>query len=102
MKHYLLFYELDESYLARRGEFRALHLGMAWEASARGELVLGGALKDPANGAVLLFQGDSPAVAEDFARHDPYVENGLVKSWRVREWATVVGETAATPVRLTG
>lgn len=29
---------------------------------------------------------------------DPYVRNGLVKTWRVREWTTVVGEGAATPV----
>jgi hypothetical protein len=33
-------------------------------------------------------------VAETFAKTDPYVLNGLVSSWRVREWATVVGEQA--------
>jgi len=27
-----------------------------------------------------------------FAKADPYVKNGLVKSWRVRKWATVIGE----------
>lgn len=30
---------------------------------------------------------------------DPYVTNGLVSKWRVREWTTVVGEDASTPVR---
>jgi uncharacterized protein YciI len=97
--HYLLFYEVGEDYLARRAEFREAHLKRAWQASARGELVLGGALADPMDGAVLLFQGDSPKVAEKFARADPYVTNGLVKQWHVREWTTVVGEAAATPVR---
>jgi uncharacterized protein YciI len=60
----------------------------------RGELVLGGALENPVDGAVLLFRGSSPEVAETFAKTDPYVLNGLVSSWRVREWATVVGGQA--------
>lgn len=62
---------------------------------------VGGPLADPADGAVLLFQGDSPAVAERFAAADPYVQNGLVKSWRVRPWTTVVGKDASTPVQPT-
>lgn len=100
MKHYLLFYEIgDDDYVARRAPFRDEHLREGWAAHARGELVLAGALADPLDGAVLLFQGDSPEVAERFARADPYVVNGLVRQWRVREWTTVVGETAATPIR---
>ncbi|GIL06595.1 MAG: hypothetical protein BroJett031_31150 [Betaproteobacteria bacterium] len=47
---------------------------------------------------MLLFQGDSPAVAEAFARADPYVKNGIVTRWRVRRWTTVVGPLAAEPV----
>jgi len=97
--HYLLFYDLDPDYMEKRGEFRAVHLGMAWEASERGDLVLAGVLENPVDGAVLLFRGESPEVAEKFARADPYVLNGLVKRWYVREWITVAGETAAKPVR---
>lgn len=96
--HYLLFYEVADDYLARRGEFRNAHLALAWAASGRGELVLGGALANPTDGAILLFQGDSPAVAKDFARRDPYVLNDLVRRWYVREWTTVVGEHCAMPV----
>jgi hypothetical protein len=96
--HYMLFYELVDDYLARRAALRSAHLEKAWAASARGELVLAGAL-DPVDRAMLLFRGDSPAVAEEFARADPYVTNGLVRSWSVRPWTTVAGETAATPVR---
>ena len=99
--HYLLIYDLAPDYLAKRPEFRGAHLKLAWEASERGELVLGGALADPADNAVLLFKADSPAVAERFAAADPYVKNGLVKSWRVRPWTTVVGADASTPVRPT-
>ncbi len=97
--HYLLVYELGPDYLQRRPQFRGAHLTLAWAASDRGELVLGGALGDPPDKAVLMFQGDSPAVAERFAAADPYVKNGLVKSWRVQKWTTVVGPTAASPVR---
>jgi uncharacterized protein len=98
--HYLLFYEVSEDYLSRRGEFREEHLAKAWKASAQGELVLGGALADPVDHAVLLFKGDTPEVAERFARADPYVTNGLVKRWYVRQWTTVAGEDAATPIKL--
>lgn len=98
MKHYLLFYEVGDDYQARRANYRAAHLTKAWKASQRGELVLGGALADPLDGAVLLFKGESRSVAEDFARADPYVTSGLVKRWHVREWTTVAGDEAATPV----
>ena len=97
--HYLLFYDVAPDYLKRRGEFRAEHLALAWKACERGELILGGALADPVDSAVLLFQGDSPDVAERFVAADPYVKNGLVTRWRVRPWTTVVGETATSPVR---
>jgi uncharacterized protein len=99
MPHFLLSYTLSPDYLARRPEHRDAHLALAWAASARGELLLGGAVGDPVDEAMLLFDGDTPAVAEAFARADPYVLNGLVTAWRVRRWATVVGEHAAGPVR---
>jgi len=81
--HYLLFYEVGEDYVSRRAEFRDEHLDKAWKASARGELVLGGALANPMDGAVLLFRGDSPEVAEGFAKADPYLTSGAVKRWHV-------------------
>jgi uncharacterized protein YciI len=99
LKHYLLFYDVGADFVERRAAFRAVHLGQAWRAHDRGELVLGGALADPVDGAVLLFKGDSPQVAEAFAQADPYVTNGLVVRWRVREWTTVAGHEAAQPVR---
>ena len=97
--HFLLIYDVSPDYLARRGEYRNEHLRLAWDAHARGELLLGGALADPADGAILLFQGDTGAAAERFALSDPYVANGLVQRWRVRPWTTVVGDWAASPVR---
>ncbi len=98
MKHFLLFYDVTPDYLERRATFRAEHLGLARAAVERGELVLGGAMNDPVDGTLLLFKGESREVAEQFARVDPYVLNGLVNQWRVREWTTVVGAGAATPL----
>jgi uncharacterized protein len=65
---------------------------------SRGDLVLGGALGEPLDQSVLLFSGDSPAVAEAFAKADPYVTNGIVTKWRVRPWTTVVGRDVAVKV----
>ena len=95
--HYLLLYDVVPDYVERRAPFRTEHLALAKAAYDRGELVLGGALADPVDGAVLVFRDDSPATAEAFARADPYVRNGLVTHWRVRAWNTVVGEGIAPP-----
>jgi uncharacterized protein len=101
--HYLLFYEGDKDWVSKRAQFRDAHLGAAWKASDEGEILLAGALKNPENGqvsgAVLLFLGDSPEVASKFAESDPYVVNGVVKQWYVREWVTVAGKEPSTPVR---
>ncbi len=100
--HYLLIYELVDDYIDRRAEFRDEHLSLAWESHTQGNLVLGGALNDPADSAILLFKGDSPKAAEEFAMNDPYVKHNLVKKWRVRPWTTVVGKDASTPVKPNG
>lgn len=102
MKHFLLTYALAGDYLDRRPAFRAEHLALARAAAARGELLLGGAVaglaREAPDEAMLLFAGEDASGAEAFARTDPYVTNGLVIAWRVREWITVVGEGAACPI----
>jgi uncharacterized protein YciI len=62
-------------------------------------MVVAGPLADPVDGAVLMFVGDDKSVAEDFARADPYVISGMVAHWQVREWTTVIGDLALTPVK---
>jgi uncharacterized protein YciI len=91
MAYFALFYDAVDDFIARRSAYRDEHLRLAREANARGELLLAGALADPANGALLIFQGESPGSAEAFARQDPYVKNGLITKWRVRNWTVVVG-----------
>ena len=95
--HYLLFYDVVDNYLEKRAAFRAEHLDLARKSLARGELILAGDLAEPADGAVLVFSGSHPGAAEEFARNDNYVRNGLITKWRVRKWTTVVGEGSTLP-----
>lgn len=94
MNHFVLIYDVVEDYVERRTPFRAEHLALAQAAKANGDLFLAGAFANPVDGALLVFQGETGAAAEAFAQADPYVKNGLVRSWRVREWTTVVGDAA--------
>lgn len=92
--HFILCYDVVDDYVTKRVPFRGAHLALARAAHERGELVLAGALANPADGAVLVFRGPTAAAAEAFAREDPYVKNGVVTGWRVREWTTVIGDGA--------
>ena len=83
--HFLLLYDVVPDYVVRRQEFRDEHLSLARAAVESGDLVLGGALDEPVDGAVLLFRGDSADAAERFAKADPYVRNGLVTRWTVHK-----------------
>jgi uncharacterized protein YciI len=84
-------YDLVDDYLERRGEFRDEHLGMARAAHGRDELALAGAFVEPADQALLVWSTEDRSVVEAFAEADPYVRNGLVKAWRVRDWNVVIG-----------
>jgi uncharacterized protein YciI len=97
-KHFLLFYDYAPDYLERRPAFRGEHLSLAREAQARGEIVLAGALANPPDGAVFVFKGETDEPARAFVAADPYVKNGLVTSWRAREWTTVIGDGALARV----
>ena len=96
--HFVLFYDYVPDYMERRGAFRDEHMALVKESIDRGELFLGGAYADPADGAIIVFKADTPNVAVSFAENDPYVQNGLVISWRVRQWTTVVGKDAEHPL----
>jgi uncharacterized protein YciI len=96
--HYLMFYDVADDYAERRAPYRAAHIAYARAAVSRGELVLGGALAAPVDGAIFVFKGSSPEVAAAFAAADPYVVNGVVRRWRIREWTTVVGPLAESPL----
>ncbi len=96
MKYFVLIYHVVDGFVSRRTLFREEHLRLAGEANHRGELLLAGALGDPADRALLVFWAEDKAIAEDFARNDPYVINGLVTRWEVQPWAVVIGDNGTT------
>ncbi|MDA8686793.1 YciI-like protein [Robiginitalea sp.] len=89
---YILFYETVDNYVEKREPYRGAHLTLAQAARNSGALIMAGALSEPADGAVLIFKGKGPEIAEDFAKNDPYVINGLIKKWTVRQWTVVIGD----------
>jgi uncharacterized protein YciI len=91
MNYYALEYTVVDDFVNRRTPYRPAHLQLIRDAHARGEMPLAGALGDPPDGALLILRGETAQIAEDFARNDPYVTNGLITSWRVRRWNVVVG-----------
>jgi uncharacterized protein YciI len=61
------------------------HLARGQEFHARGSLIAYGPFGDPQNeGSMAVFT--SRAAAEEFARGDPFVVNGVVRAWQIREW----------------
>jgi len=89
--HFALLYDVVDGYVERRAPFRAEHLALARRFQAEGKLLLAGAF-DPPEGALLVFRAERPEEVEAFVQADPYVRNGLVRSWRIRAWTVVVGE----------
>lgn len=89
--HYLLFYDYVDRIAERRKPFRDRHLALARDAQRRGELVLGGAIGNDLEGAVLAFHSDDVSVVEAFVAADPYVEYGLVTRWHIEPWHVVAG-----------
>ncbi|MFN8207023.1 MAG: YciI-like protein [Bacteroidales bacterium] len=89
--YYILFYTTVDSYIEKRVPYRPEHLALVNEMHKNGTLLMAGALANPADGAVLIFKADGPEIAEEFVKRDPYVKNGLIKEWKVREWTVVVG-----------
>jgi uncharacterized protein YciI len=91
MPYFVLTYDVVDHFTDKRTPFRPAHIKEVRDAHARGELIMAGALGEPA-AAMLVFRGADKSVAETFAKNDPYVHEGLVKKWTVRPWTVVVGQ----------
>lgn len=95
MPYFAVLYDVVDDFVARRGAYREEHLRLVEESYARGELILGGALAEPTDRALLVFHVADKRVAEAFIESDPYVVNQLVKNWEVRPWNVVTGNEAS-------
>ena len=94
MPYFTLTYDVVDDFANKRTPFRPAHLKEVRDAHARGELIMAGALGEPA-GALLVFRAADKSVPENFAKADPYVKEGLVTAWKVRPWTVVVGQDPA-------
>lgn len=92
LKTYLLEFHFVANMIERRVPHRAAHLAYANDFVKRNILIAGGALLPEAERGVLLFKAENPKVVEDYAKGDPYVTEGLVTKYTVKEWAVAVGK----------
>ncbi|RMX64451.1 hypothetical protein DD238_006388 [Peronospora effusa] len=89
-KFYILRYDYVDDILHRRGPFRTEHLKRAVNLKQDGYIVMGGALVNPPDAGVFIFNVTDKEVIENFVKEDPYVLNDLVTSYSIREWTVVV------------
>jgi len=87
--YFILFYKTVDNYIECRAPLREDHLGLIREFHSDGRMVIPVALADPADGAILIFRGDTPDAAHEFVNRDPYVKNGLITEWSIRPWIVV-------------
>jgi uncharacterized protein len=101
MKH-VLFYESGEDVRAKAPLHFAAHAARWKEYHANGTLLMVGPFLNPEDGAMAIFT--TREAAESFAAGDPFVLNGVVKSWHVKEWreALVADGVLATPSTSSG
>lgn len=86
---YVLLYESADDVASQAPLHAAAHREHWHPFRERGELLLIGPFGDPqSQGAMAVFR--TREAAEEFARGDPFVVNGVVRSWEVREWDEAV------------
>jgi uncharacterized protein YciI len=78
---YVVFYTSAEEVLQKAPAHNAHGLGF----HQRGDLLMYGPFADAqAEGSMAIFR--SREAAEEFVRGDPFVLNGVVSGWELREW----------------
>ncbi len=85
----ILFYDYIPDVAERREPLRPAHLAILNELLGAGALRMAGAYANPLDGAALVFT--SRDAAEKFVERDPYVANGLVSAYHIRDWNVVIG-----------
>ena len=92
---YVLFYESADDVVNRAPAHYEAHCERLEEFHARGDLLMVGTFADPQEeGSMSIFS--SREAAEAFATGDPFVLNGVVRSWEIREWNEILTEAPAT------
>jgi uncharacterized protein len=86
---YVLFYQSAPDVRSKAPLHFAAHSARWAEFQARGTLLMIGTFADPqAEGSMAVFT--TREGAEEFASSDPFVLNGVVDKWFIREWNEVL------------
>ena len=82
---YVVLYESADGLAERAPAHFEAHSARGDEFHERGALVAYGPFGDPQEqGSMAVFT--TCEAAEEFAREDPFVVNGVVRDWQIREW----------------
>ena len=91
---YVLFYESGDDVATKAPENFPAHRARLDEYHGAGTLLMVGTLGNPiTDGSMAVFT--TREAAEEFASGDPFVLNGVVRSWRVLQWDEVLAGCAA-------
>ena len=84
-KKYVVLYESADDVLAKAPVHFEAHSAHGQQFHERGSLVAYGPFADPQEqGSMAIFA--TREAAEEFVRGDPFVLNGVVRDWEIREW----------------
>lgn len=93
--HVVLYTSADDVVTKAPPHFPA-HKARLDEFHARGDLLLVGTFGHPqAQGSMAIFA--TRGAAEAFVAGDPFVLNGVVAAWEIREWNEIYGIPGAGP-----
>jgi uncharacterized protein len=85
MPKYVLFYESADDVRTKAPPRFAAHVARWKEFQDRGTLLMIGTFANPQEeGSMAIFT--TREAAEAFARSDPFILNGVVRGWSIREW----------------
>jgi len=85
---YVLYYESAPDVLEKAPIHGPAHRAYWQEFLEKGSLLMIGPFANPKEGAMGIFT--TREAAEAFARDDPFVLNGVVMNWLVREWSECI------------
>ncbi|MGH2909674.1 MAG: YciI family protein [Solirubrobacteraceae bacterium] len=88
-EHHLLLYVYPDDIAERRGPYREEHLRRIAVEKEAGRILMAGAFGDPISGGAMAWTGAAPDEIDAFVQGDPYLEAGLIRSYRIEPWTLV-------------
>ena len=76
--------------ITRAPDMIAAHIARSKELHAHGTLLMSGAFLDnPQEPLTAMAVNTTYEAAEEYVKGDPFVQNGMVRTWYIREWANM-------------